>query len=679
MQTEDDPTYLHPGWRPGDEMARNGVATVTDKIPLTRRPIRVLLVGAGRIALVHALTLSRFNGVVLCGVVDRHPRATGFLRGVGLSLKTFPTLDEALTQTNPDATVIATPPATHLSLTRACVQSRIAVLIEKPLAVNQKQLDDYEQLEKEFPDCLVQAGYVMPRNPQVSLLIDKLRSGCLGKVRGFVGVTLLSFIQKPKTKRWEVNKSISGGGALINAGGHVLSMIHAAFGEPRAIEARTLKLYSSEVEDSIALSFEYPEFWGQHYCSWSINGYPRQENKLIIRTELGQLILTASVAVFVSNDGDVDINHQLDFDVGFNLAPDYAGGGFSNELNDLKESVLTGRPAPMNLSKAIKLERLLFKAYEVARETKSFRVEDGPSVTFSTSGEPRLRDTLPGVTRLKPVRRVLDLRDLPAEALTAHFGSADGKNDWSEYLFTPNQLAGLPAQLLAEKRVRVTIPDFLNQSRLLSTARYGEALKPMGVWGFGMAVRAALPMLIKARAGYFWVAAAGLVGAALQAVPPEFQGSLFLHVYLTDLALSLRRLDILKRILASCRRICPRARLGFHTNMAAEAMHALPLMRESVDEVSVLTSPRAPGTSKLFAGMRRADGKGTLGITAEVGLAPDVVHKVAFDAPESWAHGADALLIGPAADPVTADQRCRQLEQEWSKVFPGCSPPSSAL
>ena len=51
------------------------------------------------------------------------------------------------------------------------------------------------------------------------------------------------------------------------------------------------------------------------------------------------MILTGSAGVFVNNAGEVDITHQLDFDVGFNLAPDYAGAGFSSELNDLKEGV----------------------------------------------------------------------------------------------------------------------------------------------------------------------------------------------------------------------------------------------------------------------------------------------------------------------------------------------------
>src|SRR5439155_15480402 len=152
--------------------------------------------------------------------------------------------------------------------------------------------------------------------------------------------------------------------------------IHAAFDEPLTVEAQSLRLYSSGVEDSMVLNFVYPEFKGSHYCSWSIDGYPRQENKLIIWTEKGHMILTGSAGVFVNNAGEVDITHQLDFDVGFNLAPDYAGAGFSSELNDLKDAILTGQRGPMDLCKALEIERLLFKAYENSSETESFKDVD---------------------------------------------------------------------------------------------------------------------------------------------------------------------------------------------------------------------------------------------------------------------------------------------------------------
>jgi hypothetical protein len=400
---------------------------------------------------------------------------------------------------------------------------------------------------------------------------------------------------------------------------------------------------------------------------------------LTIWTDQGRLILTSSVGIFVGNEGDVDVTHQLDFDVGFNMAPDYAGAGFTTEMTDLSKAARTRQPAPMNLMEAIQLERLLFKIYEVSHEVHPFTQGQCADARFLSqslrlSGAvSRPEDTPPSV------RRVLDVRDLAATQVHAYLGAEDGRSGWDEFLLTPAQMRGIPTPWGAGERLRVTVPNFLNQSRLLAAGRYGEVLKQMGLSGGMLAARAATPVLLRDRAATFWVAAMGLLGAGLQAVPVDFQGTLLLHTYLTDFALSLTRLDMLQKMLATCRSIRPRARLGFHTNMAAEALQALRLLDVPVNEVSILTSPSAPEMAATLAALRRAGAPGALRLTAEVGPAPAVVHRVAYATPHRWAHGADAVLIGIGADQALARQRQQEVEQAWARVFPGLSMPEGVL
>jgi hypothetical protein len=169
------------------------------------------------------------------------------------------------------------------------------------------------------------------------------------------------------------------------------------------------------------------------------------------------------------------------------------------------------------------------------------------------------------------------------------------------------------------------------------------------------------------------------LAASLQSAIPEFTGTLLLHPYLTDFALSLRRLDLLEHLLKICRQARPRARVGFHTNMAAEALNALWRLETRVDEVSVLSSPGALKMETIFKEMRRASGHAGFKLTAEVGLAPSIVHQAAFDAPQRWAFGADTVLIGPGAEPTLAAQRQLEVEQEWGRAFPGLTMPEGVL
>ncbi len=679
METTADLARLNLSLRPLDKTISDGSTSVNQPVSLKERAVRILLIGAGRIGLVHAITISRLPGVVLSGVVDPKADATRLYIGLGLPAPMFGALDEALAQARPDAAVIATPGVTHLPLSRKCLAQGVSVMIEKPLAIREEQLAEYERLAREFPNCAIRVGYVMPRSPQIAYFLDRLRAGLFGKVKGFLGATLISGVQAGSSKRWEVNKNVSGGGALINSGGHILSVIRAAFGNPQAIEAETVKLYSAEVEDSIVVSFTYADFSGRHYCSWSINGYPIQENRLNISTELGRLILTSSMGAFISNDGEVELKHQLDYDVGFNLAPDYLGAGFSAQVTDLKEAVRSGQPATRNLTEAIQLERLIFKVYDVSREVEAFTASNHLGEPFPAAPLRLSKGSLPSKGAPTMIRRALDLRDLsPAQACAYLCGSGSGSG-WDEYLLTPTQMKALPGSSRPSERLRVTVPDFLNEARLLSTRRYGEILKRMSLGGIMVAARAATPLLIKERAPTFWVAAMGLLGAGLESMPTEFQGTILLHGYLTDLALSLRRLDVLGKMLIMCRRIRPQARVGFHTNIATEALNALHLLDAPIDELSVSTSPHAVDMAAIFGAMRRVGAQRGLRLTAEVGLAPSIVHREALNDPQRWAFGADAVLIGIGADPVLAGLRQREVEREWSKVFPGLSLPEGVL
>lgn len=678
MDTAADMARLGLHLRSLSDAVRNDGEPVPGPLSLNERATRVMLVGAGRIGLVHAITLSRLNGTTLAALVDRKSGATRLLRGMGLSAPAFRTLGEGIGRTNPDAAVIATPVSTHLALTRECVANGLAVMVEKPLAIREEQLVEFEQLMDDSSGRPVQVGYVMVRNPQVAYCLEQLAAGQYGEVKGFLGLTLLSLIQENGTRRWEVRKEVSGGGVLINAGGHVLSMIRAAFGEPQSVRAESVKLCSAEVEDSMAISFTYPDFSGTHYCSWSIDGYPRQENRLVIWTDQGQLILTGSVGVFVRNGGDVELTHQLEFDVGFNMAPDYAGAGFTTELLDLNHATRTGQPAPMNLEEAIRLERLLFQVYAAARQVET--LTEHSSGRLPTVRGTRLISQRHHVEHASTeIRRVLDLRDLSKAHACAYLASADAPSGWDEYMVRPDQVRGLPAQWRTGEGLHVTVPDFLNQSRLLSTGRYRAVLQNMGAGGITAAGLACTPLVLTERGATLWVAAMGLLAAGLRSTPKQFSGGILLHGYLTDLALALGRLDVLEKMLVTCRRARPHARVGFHTNLAPEALNALWLLDTPVDEVSVLTSPSAPDAATRIAAMRRAAGHDKLRIIAEVGLAPAVVHRLAYQAPQHWAFGADAVLVGAEADADLFEQRQAELGDNWAKVFPGLGMPEGVL
>jgi hypothetical protein len=166
------------------------------------------------------------------------------------------------------------------------------------------------------------------------------------------------------------------------------------------------------------------------------------------------------------------------------------------------------------------------------------------------------------------------------------------------------------------------------------------------------------------------VGALGLLGGGLSAIPKRFDGTILLHPALADLALALRQHDMLDRMLELCTSHSL-ATVGFHTNLAWDAVDALPLIGTDLGAVSVLTSPN--GGNDVIARIRSLVPGAR--IIAEVGQAPSIVQRAAASGSRSWAHGADAVLIGSSADDALRSAIALRRGEAWAQAFPGITLP----
>jgi hypothetical protein len=237
----------------------------------------------------------------------------------------------------------------------------------------------------------------------------------------------------------------------------------------------------------------------------------------------------------------------------------------------------------------------------------------------------------------------------------------------------PQQVRVVPSAMLEGGRVNVTVPDFLTQGRLISLGRQREVIKGLGVRGVIGAALAAGPQGLRDRSPTFWVGALGLLGGAMSTIPRGFDGGVLLHPAVVDLALALRRRDMLERMLSICRKAQPDAQIGFHTNLAAEAVDVLSSLDVDVGVLSILASPN-PNGEGVVADLR-AVAPGPVRIVAEVGPAPFAIQRTAAAQPHAWAHGADAVLIGAVADEHLRARIRRDRARAWSEAFPGLAMP----
>lgn len=97
--------------------------------------IRAAIVGCGKIADAHAERIRQIKGAELVGVYDREPLMARQLYERFPIAGYYSDLTELLEKAKPDVVHITTPPMSHFSLAKTCLEAGCHVFVEKPFTI----------------------------------------------------------------------------------------------------------------------------------------------------------------------------------------------------------------------------------------------------------------------------------------------------------------------------------------------------------------------------------------------------------------------------------------------------------------------------------------------------------------------------------------------------------------
>ena len=101
--------------------------------------LSVAIIGCGKIADAHVAQIQRIRGCRIAGVCDSEPlMAKQLAERFGISGH-YGDLDELLNDARPDVVHITTPPESHFSIARRCLESGSHVYVEKPFTINENE------------------------------------------------------------------------------------------------------------------------------------------------------------------------------------------------------------------------------------------------------------------------------------------------------------------------------------------------------------------------------------------------------------------------------------------------------------------------------------------------------------------------------------------------------------
>ncbi|WP_273836231.1 Gfo/Idh/MocA family protein [Guptibacillus sedimenti] len=204
------------------------------------KQVHIGIIGLGTIAETsHLVHLKELEGVTITAVADLNKeRAKQIAETYHIPLH-FSDTKKMLDTAELDAVVICTPNTTHIPIARMAAEKNIHVLMEKPIGTDLSQVEGYLELANQH-HVMTMVGMTHRFRNDAAILKEYIQRGKLGNIY-YAKAKLLR--RRGTPKGWFTDKGLSGGGAMMDIGVHVLDLAWWLIGTPnfQSISGHTLK------------------------------------------------------------------------------------------------------------------------------------------------------------------------------------------------------------------------------------------------------------------------------------------------------------------------------------------------------------------------------------------------------------------------------------------------------
>jgi predicted dehydrogenase len=214
--------------------------------------LRWAVIGTGTISQRFVPDLRAMPGTAVFAVFGRNrSRADAFAVEYGIPAA-FDDYDALLADLAIDAVYLATPFATHHRMTRAALEAGKHVLVEKPMARTAAEVEELFALAAERGRFLMEAMW-MKFNPAFREVQRLVAEGRIGEPRSVRAGFGLPMPDDGTGSKWDPER---GGSTLLDQGIYPVTLAHAVFGPPEAVQAAGV-LRPNGVDVAEHLTLEY--------------------------------------------------------------------------------------------------------------------------------------------------------------------------------------------------------------------------------------------------------------------------------------------------------------------------------------------------------------------------------------------------------------------------------------
>ncbi len=183
--------------------------------------IKLAIIGAGQFSYNHKKAIRKNSGcdlVAICDLLEDNARRLA----EGTEAVIYTDYHEMLKKEKIDGAILNLPHFLHKSVSVDCLNAGVAVLVEKPMALDVSECDEMIAASKASGAPLT-VGHLAGYLPSMVALKKIIDEGTLGTLCAVNEIrTANYFVNRQK---WFLDKKLSGGGIMMNLGAHYIDKI----------------------------------------------------------------------------------------------------------------------------------------------------------------------------------------------------------------------------------------------------------------------------------------------------------------------------------------------------------------------------------------------------------------------------------------------------------------------
>ncbi len=215
-------------------------------------PVRLALIGAGRIGQRHAQVASNLPGCAFVAIADPDPGAAGLAATHGTAF--YQNIEEMLDSEKPDGVIVAVPTPLHEPVGTLLAARRVHMLVEKPITADQEGAGRLIAAAAATGTRIL-VGHHRRHNPVVAAARKIIADGEIGKL---IGASLIWAVLKPRSYFDVLWRRSAGAGPILTNLIHDVDLLQFICGPITAVSSITGNAARGfEIEDAVAATLTF--------------------------------------------------------------------------------------------------------------------------------------------------------------------------------------------------------------------------------------------------------------------------------------------------------------------------------------------------------------------------------------------------------------------------------------